>query len=484
MAGARAEFRHADDRPDARRTDREEPERREAPARILVIDDEEIVRDVLTTLLGRRGGYEVLAASSGAEGERLVTEHPVDLVLLDLFLPGEDGLDVLRRLKEDDPAREVIMMTAHGSVETAVEAMKCGAFHYLTKPFQNDEVLMLVETALTRRQLRLENASLRRALAARDRCGRLTGRSPAMRRVFRLIEQVAPARTTVLITGESGTGKELTAEAIHQAGSPEGAPFLTVNSSNIPPDLLESHLFGHARGAFTGADADRKGLFEAAAGGTLFFDEISTIPLSVQAKLLRVMQEKEFLPLGSVTPVRVDVRILAATNEDLAALVERGQFREDLYYRLNVITIALPALRERREDIPLLAEEFLVQFGDEHGKPGLRFSPEAMELLIRFAWPGNVRQLRNAVERAVLLARTGTITPDLLPDELRRRSAAPAAPGPLPAGMTYQQAVGEYEKSLILWALEQSGGVQRRAAELLSVKPTTLSERMKRLGIR
>ncbi len=469
--------------PEAGTPDR--PDRREARARILVVDDEEIVRDVLSRLLSRRGGFEVEAVAGSAEAGQVLSRRPVDLALVDLFLAGESGLDLLRDLKQDDPAREVIMMTAHGSVETAVEAMKSGAFHYLTKPFQNDEVVMLVETALTRRRLRLENVSLRRALAQRHRCGRLTGRSPAMQQVFRIIEQVAPARTNVLITGESGTGKELTAEAIHNAGSPGDAPFLTVNSSNIPPDLLESHLFGHARGAFTGADRDRKGLFEAAAGGTLFFDEISTIPLSVQAKLLRVMQEKEFLPLGSVTPVRVDVRILAATNEDLGRLVEQGAFREDLYYRLNVITITLPALRDRREDIPLLAEQFLVQFGDEHAKPGLRFAPAAMELLMRYHWPGNVRQLRNAVERAVLLARGEAITPDLLPDEIHGRPAPVVLPsGPLPPGMTYQQAVGEFEKSLILWALEQSDGVQRRAADLLSVKPTTLSERMKRLGIR
>ncbi|NJN64116.1 MAG: sigma-54-dependent Fis family transcriptional regulator [Acidobacteria bacterium] len=453
-------------------------------ATVLIVDDEEVIRDVLVSLLLRRGGFEVLAASTGDEANALLCDRNVDVVLLDLFLPGANGLDLLRQVRADDPARQVIMMTAHGSVETAVEAMKSGAFHYLTKPFRNDEVIMLVETALMQRRLRLENAGLRRALIERHTFGRLTGRSREMQRVYRLIEQVAPARTTVLITGESGTGKELTAEAIHKTGSSSDAPFITVNSSNIPSDLLESQLFGHVRGAFTGAVADRTGLFEAAAGGTIFFDEISTIPLSVQAKLLRVLQEKEFLPLGSVRPVKVDVRILAATNEDLERLVREGNFREDLFYRLNVITIALPSLRDRREDIPLLAEQFLIQFADEHLRPGMRLAPDTVAALVRYRWPGNVRQLRNVVERAVLLAPGEDITPDLIPSEVFRAVEGDEVGSGLPVGLTFHEAVGEYERSLIAWALRESGGVQRRAAELLSMKPTTLSERMKRLGIR
>ncbi len=455
-----------------------------ANAAILIVDDEEVIRDVLGSLLDRRGGFDVHLAANGDEAEAVLARVPVDVVLLDLFLPGTDGIEVLRRIRASDATRQVIMMTAHGSVETAVEAMKSGAFHYITKPFRNDEVVMLVETALTQRRLRLENAGLRRALSERHTFGRLTGRSPEMQRVYRLIEQVSHARTTVLITGESGTGKELTAEAIHQTGSAASAPFITVNSSNIPADLLESHLFGHARGAFTGAVADRTGLFEAAAGGTIFFDEISTIPGPVQAKLLRVMQEKEFLPLGSVRPVKVDVRILAATNENLEQLVADDLFREDLFYRLNVITIALPSLRDRREDIPLLAESFLAQFADEHARPGLRFSPEAIAALVSARWPGNVRQLRNAVERAVLLATGEEITVDQFPPEVLRTDAAGPLINGLPAGSTFQEAVGDYERSLIRWALQEAGGVQRRAAELLSMKPTTLSERMKRLGIR
>jgi DNA-binding NtrC family response regulator len=370
-------------------------------------------------------------------------------------------------------------------VETAVEAIKAGAFHYLLKPFQNDEVVLLVETALTQRRLRQENAGLRRALADRYRSGRLVGRSAAMRAVYRLIEQVAPVRTTVLITGESGTGKELTAEAIHKQGSAPDAPFISVNSSNLPSELLESQLFGHTKGAFTGADRDREGLFRAAAGGTIFFDEISTIPPAVQAKLLRVIQEKEFLPLGAVAPVRVDVRILAATNEDLAKKVETGEFREDLFYRLNVVTLDLPPLRERREDIPLLSEHFLVQYREEHGRPGIRLDARAVEALVRHDWPGNVRQLQNVIERTVLLAEMDDVGPDQLPDEAKvvlRGLSSPVAA--LPEGVTFHEAVESYEKALIRSALAQCGGVQRRAAERLSMKPTTLSERMKRLGIR
>ncbi len=454
-------------------------------ASVLVVDDEEVVRDVLAHLLTSRGGHDVHLAVDGHEARELIASRPVDLVLLDLMLPGASGMELLPELRSDDPEREVIMMTAHGSVETAVEAMKAGAFHYLLKPFQNDEVILLVETALTQRRLRQENAGLRRALADRYRSGRLVGRSDAMRSVYRLIEQVAPVKTTVLITGESGTGKELTAEAIHKQGLSPDAPFITVNSSNLPGDLIESQLFGHAKGAFTGADREREGLFRAAAGGTIFFDEISTIPPAVQAKLLRVMQEKEFLPLGSVTPVRVDVRILAATNENLARKVEEGEFRDDLYYRLNVVTIDLPPLRDRREDIPLLAEHFLLQYKEEHGRPTVRFAAGAIDALVRHDWPGNVRQLQNVIERAVLVAETDEIGPEQLPeDALRSGRGGPVHGVSLADGVTFQEAVESYERALIRAALAACDGVQRRAAERLSMKPTTLSERMKRLGIR
>jgi two-component system response regulator PilR (NtrC family) len=453
-------------------------------ATVLVVDDEEVVRDVLGHLLDKRGGHEVRLARDGAEARAAIRSGDLDVVLLDLMLPGVSGLELLHEIKTRHSDLEVIMMTAHGSVETAVDAMRAGAFHYLTKPFQNDEVVLLVETALTQRRLRQENAGLKRALIERHRSGRLVGRSSEMQQVYRMIEQLAPARTTVLITGESGTGKELTAEAIHQQGPAREAPFITVNSSNLPLELLESQLFGHAKGAFTGADRDREGLFSAAAAGTIFFDEISTIPLPVQAKLLRVMQEKEFLPLGSVKPLKVDVRILAATNEDLAAKVAAGEFREDLYYRLNVVTLHLPALRERREDIPLLVEHFLDGFRDEYGRPALRLSPAALDALVRRDWPGNVRQLRNAIERMVLLAEGDEIGPELVEEDAASRSAGDVLVANLPAGKSFHEAVEAYERTLIVAALAEADGVQRRAAERLGMKPTTLSERMKRLGIR
>ncbi len=453
-------------------------------ATILVVDDEEVILDVLATLLGRRRGHEVVLARNAAEAERAITSRPIDIALLDLFLPGTSGLDLLRTLKGKDPLLEVIMITAHGSVETAVEAMQAGAFHYLTKPFQNEEVVLLVETALTQRRLREENVGLRRALAGRRRLGKLVGRSEGMEAVYRMIEQVGPARTTVLIEGESGTGKELVAEAIHLHGARADAPFLVVNSSNLPPDLIESHLFGHAKGAFTGAVSEHRGLFEAADGGTLFFDEVSTLPAVVQSKLLRVLQEKEFLPLGSVRPVRVDVRILTATNEDLEAQVRQGNFREDLFYRLNVVTIRLPPLRERREDIPPLVEHFLADLAREHSRSELHVSPETLRALVRHDWPGNVRQLRNVVERAVLLSASDEIGPELLPAELLAPRSTALSGAALVPGMGFDEAVADYERALIRWALDQEGGIQRRAAERLGLRPTTLSEKIKRLGIR
>ncbi|MBP7147704.1 MAG: sigma-54-dependent Fis family transcriptional regulator [Acidobacteria bacterium] len=453
-------------------------------ASILVVDDEEVIRDVLGTLLARRGVYEVHLARDAQEAVSLLAARTIDLVLLDLFLPGTDGLDLLRQVRAEDPMREVIMITAHGSVASAVDAMRAGAFHYLTKPFQNDEVMLLVESALIHRRLRLENAGLRRALASRQPSGRLVGRSPAMQSVYQMIEQVAPARTTVLIAGESGTGKELVAQEIHRQSPRADAPFLTVNSSNLPAELLESNLFGHAKGAFTGASSDRVGLFEAAAGGTLFFDEISTIPLGVQSKLLRAIQEKEFLALGSVKPVRVDVRILVATNENLERLVREGTFREDLLYRLDVIKIELPPLRERRDDIPVLVEQFLAEFCVEHRREPFTVTVEAMHALVRYDWPGNVRQLRNVVERAVLLAPGSEIGTELIPEDIRMGRVLPATGRPLPAGLTFSDAIEEYERALIRWALDEAGGVQRRAAERLGMKPTTLNERMKRLGMR
>jgi DNA-binding NtrC family response regulator len=453
-----------------------------APGRILIVDDEPVVTDVLGTLL-RKEGHEVLVAPDAATGRRAVeTVGPWDAVLLDLMLPDADGLDVLGWLRERDPDTAVLMITAFGTVENAVVAMKLGAFHYLTKPFKNEEVRLLVARAVRQTQLRAEVKDLRRALEGRHRFEKIVGKSRAMQEIYRLIDQVAQSRATVLINGESGTGKELVAQAIHRRSARADKPFVVVNSHSIPTELLEDNLFGHLKGAFTGASASKIGLLEVADGGTVLFDEISTVAPEVQTKLLRIMQEREFLPLGALETKTVDVRIIAATNEDLPGLIEQGRFREDLYYRLNVISIVLPPLRERPEDIPVLVEHFLDRFNAENAKNVRRVSPEVMERFFVHAWPGNVRELENVVERGVVLARGDEIGVDLLPKDLSRRVSMPEA-APLPEGIRFYDAVSRFERQMIESALRRSGGVQKQAAELLGLKPTTLNEKIKRLGI-
>ncbi len=454
-----------------------------AAYRVLVVDDEPVVADVLTRLLARDGHEIQVAPDAATARRRLDEEGPWDVVLLDLMLPDADGLELLRELRARHPELAFVVVTAYGSIESAVAAMKGGAFHYVTKPFQNEEVRLLVAQAAATTRLRAENRSLRQALEERARFERIVGKSKPMQEVYRLIEQVAPSRATVLICGESGTGKELVAHAIHLRSPRAEKPFLVVNTLSVPSELLEDNLFGHVRGAFTGAAGPKRGLLEVADGGTILFDEISSVSAEVQGKLLRVIQEKEFLPLGAVESRVVDVRILAATNEDLQALVRQGRFREDLYYRLNVIRIALPPLRERREDIPLLVAHFLAKYSAENRKQVRRVDPEAMEHLLQYSWPGNVRELENAIERGVVLARGETITADLLPREIVEHRGV-LAPETLPEKLDFYGAVARYERQLIETALRQAGGVQRRAAERLGLKPTTLNEKIKRLGIR
>jgi len=450
-------------------------------ARVLVVDDEPVVVDVLRDVLGR-DGHEVEVAPDGVTGRGLLARARWDALLLDVMLPDVDGLEMLSWVREHDPDLAVVVITAFGTVEHAVLAMKSGAFHYVTKPFRNDEVRHLVNRAIQTTRLRLENKNLRRALEERSRFERIVGRSRPMQEIYRFIEQVAPSRSTVLIQGESGTGKELVAHAIHKRSPRARKPFLVVNSGSIPADLLEDNLFGHERGAFTGASSDKIGLVEAADGGTILFDEITTVAPAVQAKLLRVIQEKEFLPLGSVASRTADVRILAATNEDIRKLVETGAFREDLYYRLNVLSVALPPLRARLEDLPLLVGHFLERCNADNGKAVERVSPDALERLMAYDWPGNVRELENVVERGVVLARGDEIGVDLLPPELQTRLGAPP-PAPLPEGLPFYDAVARYERQLIESALRRSGGVQKQAAGLLGLKPTTLNEMIKRLRI-
>ena len=462
-------------------------ERREAAERgaVLIVDDEGIVQEILTMLLAG-SGYDVESAGSAEEALARLEDRSYDLVLLDLMLPGVDGMTALKRIRERDASQTVVMMTAFGSVESAVEAMKIGAFHCLTKPFKNDEVLLIVEKALENRRLVDENRRLKQVLFERHHFEQIVGKSRVMHDIFRLIDQVAPSRSTVLIEGESGTGKELIAHALHSRSTRADAPFVVVNSNSIPSELLESILFGHVKGAFTGATHHKKGLFEVADGGSIFLDEISTIRSEVQAKLLRVMQEKEFLPLGSTATVSVDVRIIAATNVDLRRLVEIGEFREDLFYRLNVISIKLPPLRDRPEDIPLLAAHFLEKYNAENSKAIEGFSPRAMERMLAYQWPGNVRELENLVERAVVLASVRTIDESLLPPEIGRTADCDlgSAEGPLgQQTVDFYEAVERFERELIESTLARCRGVQKRAAEMLGLKATTLNEKIKRLGI-
>jgi two-component system response regulator PilR (NtrC family) len=452
---------------------------------ILVIDDEEIMREILETLLTREG-YEVRLAANAAAGLELVRTMPFDAAILDVMMPGMDGISALDEIKRIDDDLPVLMITAFASVENAITAMKRGAFDYITKPFKNDEVLVVLRNALAQRRLVVENRALRQNLQAhQNRFGEIIGRSSRMRQVFDLIIQAAPSRTTILINGESGTGKELVARSLHQNSARSDRAFITVNSGNLPPDLLESNLFGHVKGAFTGAVYPKKGLFELADKGTIFFDEIGNIPLETQAKLLRVIQEREFMRLGGVETIKVDVRIIAATNVDLRRMMEEGKFREDLYYRLHVITVQLPPLRERKDDIPLLVQHFLEKYGVENQRNGLELTPEALDLLFEYDWPGNVRELENVIERATVLSSGSRIDVDLVPDHVRssRRFQMPQFIVP-PEGISFREVITDFEKRLIESTLEAAGGVQKRAAELLHIKPTTLNEMIKRHDIR
>ena len=452
---------------------------------ILVVDDEEIMRDILETLLVREG-YDVSVAASGAEGLELARALPFDAALVDIMMPGLDGIATLDEMKRIDEDLAVIIITAYASVESALAAMKGGAFDYVTKPFKNEEVLVVLRNAMERRRLVSENREL-----LKERHGRyhnfanIIGKSPRMRQVFDLIIQAAPSRSTILIQGESGTGKELVARAIHSNSSRSERSFVTVNSGNLPTDLLESTLFGHVKGAFTGAVYPKKGLFDLADRGSIFFDEIGNVPLETQAKLLRVIQERDFMRLGGMETIKVDVRIIAATNADLRHLMEQGRFREDLFYRLHVISIQLPPLRDRKDDIPLLAQHFLVKYGEENLKTNLELTPDALDLMTEYDWPGNVRELENVIERAAVLTSGSRIGIEAIPEHVRKAPnfSMPQFVVP-PEGISFKDVITDFEKRLIESTLEAAGGVQKRAAELLRIKPTTLNEMIKRYDIR
>ncbi len=468
-------------------------ERQAAPrARILVIDDEVEIRESLEALLTTEG-YEVELAPNAAEGERKLESRAWDLVLLDLMMPDKSGMEVLRDVRERDRHTPIFMITAWGGVEAAVQAVKLGANDYVSKPWDNDKLIIEIDRAISGQRLLDENTQLKRTLKQRYSFPNIVGKSDRMLKVLDLVAQVAPSRSTILITGDTGTGKELVAKAIHSNSPRVDHAFVAVNSGSLPTDLLESTLFGHVRGAFTSAMHNKKGAFEVANKGTIFFDEVGTIGPEIQAKLLRVIQEKEFTPLGSNEVVKVDVRILAATNADLRKMVDEKKFREDLYYRLNVININLPTLRDRREDIPALIHHFLDRFCRENEKylddqrhTLLRIDPEAMQLLMDHAWPGNVRELENVVERAVVLASGPTITVDVLPDYLVQASGIrtrPSENGKLPPDASLFEIVAEFERRTIIESLDRCNGSQTDAAEALRVPLSTLNQKIKRLSI-
>jgi DNA-binding NtrC family response regulator len=453
-------------------------------AGILVIDDDPLVRQGLREILEAQG-HAVATAADGESGLALLKEEAFALVLTDLALPGLGGMDILQYLVGHQPECLCIIITGFGSIKNAVDSMRLGAFDYLTKPVDPQELRVVVKRALEVRRLKWENLELKRQLRRRYHFARMVGDSEAITRVFDLIRKVADTDSTVLILGESGTGKELIAHAIHYNSSRRDRPLIPVNCAAIPEELLESELFGHERGAFTHAVRTRIGRFELAHGGTIFLDEISEMSPGLQVKILRVLQDRSFERIGGVKTIRVDIRVIAATNQDLEERVRAGKFREDLYYRLNVIPIKVPPLRERPGDIPLLAHHFLEEFSRKKKKPGKRLSPEALALLLRYPWPGNVRELENLMERLVILTEGEELGAADLPGKFRAASPAPVA-GPLllpPQGLHLTQAVQEFERGLILRALEESNWVKARAAQLLKLNRTTLLEKMKKQNI-
>jgi DNA-binding NtrC family response regulator len=465
---------------------------------ILVVDDEIEIREGLEALLTSES-FEVTLAETGEAGLQRLEDRPFDLMLLDVSLPDRNGLELLREIRRRDPQLSIILITAYGSIDMARAAFKGGAQDYITKPWSNDELIAQVSLAIEGRHLRDENVQLKRALKQRYSFPAIVGKSDKMLAVFDLVMQVAPSRSTILINGESGTGKELIAKAIHSASPRADKAFIPVNTGSIPADLLESQLFGHVKGAFTSAVASKKGLFEVADQGTIFFDEISTISPETQAKLLRVIQEREFMRLGGTDTIKVDVRILAASNEDLMRLVRDGRFREDLYHRLNVISLQLPPLRDRKEDIPLLVERFLEQFCKENAKPPRGFTHAAMKLLMDYEWPGNVRELENVVERAVVLSTQESVDADLLPENVRTREIVrgvrlqlaeflPPLPGESGARSTAPapslfEILEEVERRIIVDMLERTNWNQTEAAERFQIPLSTLNQKIKRLGI-
>jgi DNA-binding NtrC family response regulator len=449
--------------------------------RVLIIDDEAAIRESLQMLLEDEG-YEVGNAQDGEEGLGLLDTQAFDLVLLDFQLPDRNGLEILKDIRERDPEMAVIMITAYGTPENAVAAIQGGAANFIAKPWTNEKLQADVRAAIGRKRVQEENIQLKRQLKQRYNFENIIGKSDLMLRTFDLVAQVAPSRSTILLQGESGTGKELIAKAIHANSPRKDRPFVPVNTGSMPSDLLESTLFGHVKGAFTSAVSSKKGLFEMADRGTIFLDEIGNMSMETQSKLLRVLQDKRFMHLGGVQEIQVDVRVIAATNSELRQAVKDGKFREDLYYRLNVITIELPPLRNRKEDIPILAQHFLLKYCAENEKPARTLGPEALRALMDYAWPGNVRELENAIERAVVLSAHPVITPDLFPEDIVSRGDTVPLIASQPDASLFE-IMEDCERRVITAMLERCGWNQTEAAERFHVPLSTLNQKIKRLNI-
>jgi len=456
---------------------------REPPASILVVDDEPDMLELLRRTVSRELGWKVVTAGSGREGLEAEQENSPDLVLLDIKMPDMDGMEVLRILRQRPNPPTVVMMTAYGVIELAVESIRQGAYDFITKPFDYARLVHTLRQAMEHRRLLRENLALQRLVREKETFQEMVGTSPVMRRVFETIQTVAPTDVTVLITGESGTGKELVARAIHRLSRRSGSPFVAVNCPALPGNVLESELFGYVKGAFTDARQDRKGLFQEAEGGTLFLDEIGDLPHDLQAKLLRVLQEKEIKPLGQNRTVKVDVRVLASTNQDLGKLMSEGKFREDLFYRLKVVSLHLPPLRERVEDIPPLAEHFLQKHGPRLGREGIRLAPEAMESLLSHDWPGNVRELENRIQQALILARSGSIgITQLWPEPAPRGSEWPSVQH-LPYKEAKLRIISHFHKNYFSRLLEENKGNVTKAAEACGLERQALQQLLRRFGI-
>jgi two-component system, NtrC family, response regulator PilR len=453
--------------------------------KILVADDEQSMREFLDIML-KKEGYKVSLASNGEEVVKLIDNDLFDLVLMDIRMPKLDGISALKKIKSTSPETVVIMITAYASADTAIKAMKEGAYDYITKPFKVEEIKLIINNALEKKNLQKENILLKQVVRDRYHFGNIIGQSPKMMALYDLLEKVSPTKTNILIAGESGTGKELVAKAIHYNSVRKEKPFVTLNCGAIPESLIESELFGHMRGAFTDAIATKKGLFEVADEGTIFLDEISELPLLMQVKLLRVLQDKEFKRVGGTEDIRVDIRIISATNKDLEEAVKEKHFREDLFYRLNVIQIKLPPLRDRKEDIPILAGHFLKKYSEELNKNILKTSPEALQILLNYEYPGNVRELQNIIERAVALESGQELTVHNLSSYLSEQPLLRKGPIDIEIpneGIDLEKMVEDLERTLLLKALDKTKGIKKKAAELLRINFRSMRYRLEKYGL-